>query len=98
MIVCVFLKTFLSIVVTEEDGNVMKIKVVIDGIKAKFMNKKKSSNGTLDVSFQKQGFSLSASVEHGKNDVRKWELQIKRLPSSIDQDKSTWEVRQEILC
>ena len=54
MIVCVFLKTFLSIVVTEEDGNVMKIKVVIDGIKAKFMNKKKSSNGTLDVSFQKQ--------------------------------------------
>jgi len=84
-------------VVTEEDGGMMIVKVVVDGIKAKFLNKKKASNGDLEVSFEKQGFCLSACIEHGKSDVRKWELQIKRLPSPIDQNKSTWEVRKDLV-
>ncbi|XP_012943776.1 uncharacterized protein LOC101845038 [Aplysia californica] len=81
-------------VVTEEVSlSEIQVKLLVDGvIPPLFGSKKKPKNGDLAVTFFKRGFEMLATVHKTDGKETKWHFAVKKLPSEIVINRSSFKV------
>ncbi|GFN98624.1 hypothetical protein PoB_002513000 [Plakobranchus ocellatus] len=85
--------------VTSEEGDLLvKVKLITKGIVPPLLgNKTKPANGTLRVSFSPWGLNMEALVKVSKETSLRYHYAVKKLPSEIDHNASTYKVKKDMV-
>ncbi|RUS86396.1 hypothetical protein EGW08_005846 [Elysia chlorotica] len=85
-------------VTNEIDDNMVSVKLVVEGIRpVLFGDKTKAKNGIVDLKLGPSGFSMSAKVESGEGKFTNFKYEVKKLPSEIDIQQSSWKVKKDMI-